>query len=443
MKQNNDLTTGKISKKLLFFTLPLLLSVICQQFYNLADSMIAGKFLGEGAFAAISNSYEITLIFMGVSVGSNIGCSVVISQLFGAKQYGKMKSAVSTSFICAIIISIVLIFVGFFSMSSLLELINTPKNIKNDCLDYLYIYISGFLFMYLYNIATGTFSSMGDSITPLIFLICSSVLNVILDLILVKYGVKGVAFATFISQMLACLASLLVLFIRLNHIEEKFEKLFSFPLLKKIASVAIPSIFQQGVISIGNIIIQAVVNDAGTAVIAGFGAAVKLHTFSVSTMMTLGNGISAFTAQNIGAQKPERVKKGFSTGIIIGAVVALVFMIPCLIFAESLISFFIDSPTDLAVRTGCENLYIVSPFYVLIAIKLVSDGVLRGSSAMKYFLIGTFADLALRVILAFVLGQIFGPIGIWCAWPLGWIFGTVCSLYGYKNGKWENKSLVK
>ena len=439
MNKTNDLTAGNITRKLCFFTLPLLISVICQQIYNLADSIIAGKFLGESSFAAISNSYEITLIFMAISVGSNIGCSVIISQLFGAKRFSDMKSAVFTTFICTLVLSVILTAIGISTLPIFLKLINTPDSIYSDCYDYLVIYILGFGFMYLYNIANGTFSAMGDSVTPLIFLVSSSVLNIILDILLIPIGVTGIAWATFIAQALACILSLIFIFRKISKIREKADSFFSFPLLKKIASVAIPSIFQQSFISTGNIILQGLINSYGTAVIAGYGAGVKLNNFAINTMTTLGNGISAFTAQNIGACKLDRVKKGFAVGLKIGFTVSVIFALPFFILPETIVSFFIENPTEQAIKTGCIFLRILSPFYFIISIKLVSDGILRGSGAMKYFMCATFTDLVLRVVLAFLLSSFFESVGIWMAWPLGWLVGVGLSFYFYKKEKWIRK----
>jgi len=439
MKKNNDLTTGNIAKKLCLFILPLLISVVCQQIYNLADSIIAGKFLGESSFAAISNSYEITLIFMAISVGSNIGCSVIISQLFGAKRFSDMKSAISTTFICAFLLSVVLSSVGILTLPALLKAINTPEAIFCECYDYLVIYILGFGAMYLYNVANGTYSAMGDSLTPLVFLVFSSVLNIVLDILLVPMGVAGIAWATFISQVLACVLSLVFLFIKLSKIKERAQNVFSFSLLKKIAGVAIPSILQQSFISVGNIILQGLINSYGTAVIAGYGAGVKLNNFTINTMTTLGNGVSAFTAQNMGAGKIERIKSGFSVGVKIGLCVSLIFAIPYFIFPEPIVSFFIENPTEQAIETGCVFLRILSPFYFCISLKLVSDGILRGSGAMKYFLCATFTDLVLRVVLAFVLAHFLESVGIWIAWPLGWFIGTGLSCFFYNKGKWKKQ----
>ncbi len=437
MKRTNDLTEGNITKKLCIFTLPLLVSVICQQIYNLADSIIAGKYLGEQSFAAISNAYEVTLIFMAISVGSNIGCSVVFSQLFGAKRYSEMKNAISTTFICATALSVILMLLGIMGLPWILSVVNTPDGIYSECYDYLVIYILGFGFMFLYNIANGSFSSMGDTVTPLFFLVGSSLLNIALDILLVGMGVVGLALATLISQGSACVFSLAVLFLRLKRTEGKSTQVFSPPLLRKVCIIAIPSIFQQSVISIGNIVLQGLINGFGTAVIAGYGASVKLNNLTINTLTTLGNGVSAFTAQNIGAAKHDRVKRSFRVGIGIAYAVCALFLVPYFLFPEKILSVFIDSPTEQALKTGCEFLRILSPFYFVISVKLVADGILRGSGAMKYFLCATFTDLVLRVALAFALAAFFGDTGIWLAWPIGWCIGTVLSVFFYTRDKWK------
>ncbi|HOO29059.1 MAG TPA: MATE family efflux transporter, partial [Lachnospiraceae bacterium] len=252
-----DLTIGKPQTILWRFTMPMFLSVIFQQLYNIADSIIAGRFAGEDALAAVGASYPITMIFMAIAIGFNIGCSVIISQLFGGRQYAKMKTAVTTSLITSVILSVLLTILGLICSKSLMILISTPKNIFADGELYLRIYIGGFLFLFLYNVSTGIFTSLGDSKTPLYFLIGSSVGNVLLDYLFVAifhFGVAGVAWATFIAQGISGILALLTILTRLRTIEIKgHSELFSFPMLGRIAGIAIPSILQQSFVSVGNI----------------------------------------------------------------------------------------------------------------------------------------------------------------------------------------------
>ncbi len=309
---NKDLTVGEPQKVLWQFCLPLFGSIIFQQLYNIADSLVAGKFVGENALAAVGNSYEITLIFIAFAFGCNIGCSVIVSQLFGAKQYSEMKTAVYTTLIAGAVLCAVLMAGGLALCRSLLELINTPAEILDDSMLYLNIYILGLPFLFFYNIATGIFSALGDSKTPFIFLAASSTSNIAVDILFVtafKMGVAGVAWATFLCQGVSCILAILVVLRRLAGVKtERRAAIFSWRLLGKISVIAIPSILQQSFISVGNIIIQSVINSFGASVIAGYSASVKLNNLVITSFTTLGNGISNYTAQNIGAQKMDRVK---------------------------------------------------------------------------------------------------------------------------------------
>ena len=316
---NKDLTSGNPSTVLWKFCLPLFGSIIFQQLYNIADSWVAGRFVGQDALAAVGNSYEITLIFIAFAFGCNIGCSVIVSQLFGAKNYRDMKAAVSTAMIASGVLCLVLMGIGILGCKSLLTLINTPESVFADSALYLDIYVWGLPFVFFYNIATGIFSAMGDSKTPFIFLAVSSLSNIGMDILFVtalKMGVAGVAWATFICQGVSCALALLAVMKRLKKIPSG-EKgaVFSFPLLKRLTVIAVPSILQQSFISIGNILIQSVINGFGTDVMAGYSAAVKLNNLVITSFTTLGNGVSNYTAQNLGAQKLGRIKEGFRAGL--------------------------------------------------------------------------------------------------------------------------------
>lgn len=430
-----DLTEGKAQSVLWRFTIPMFISVVFQQLYNIADSVIAGKFAGEDALAAVGASYPITMIFMAIAVGSNIGCSVVISQLFGAKKYGRMKTAISTTLIAATVLSLLLTALGILGSRTMMELIQTPDNIMADGDLYLRIYIGGFLFLFLYNVATGIFNSLGDSRTPLYFLIGSSLGNIALDYWFVAgfgWGVAGVAWATFLAQGAACVLALITMAARLKaiHTETPGER-FSLPVLKQIGVIAVPSILQQSFISVGNMFVQGVINSFGSSVIAGYSAAVKLNTFTITSFTTLGNGVSSFTAQNMGAGKVQRIRAGRNAGIKLAFIIAVPFLIAFFGFGPSMIHLFLNEESGVALSTGVEFLRIVSPFYFVVSLKLVSDGVLRGTGSMIAFMAATFSDLILRVVLAFVLTIPFGVTGVWLSWPIGWIVGTAVSLYYY------------
>lgn len=438
-----DMTEGKPSRILWAFSIPMLTSAVFQQIYNIADSMIAGRFAGEDALAAVGASYPITMIFMAVAMGSNIGCSVVISQLFGGKKYREMKTAVTTTFLSCLVLSLVLTGAGLLFTRPLMQMIETPDNVFGDAALYLRIYIGGLVFLFLYNVCTGIFTALGDSRTPLYFLIGSSIGNIVLDLVFViwfQMGVAGVAWATFIAQGTSGVLSLVSLSKRLKGIRtDEKPDLFSWPMLGKISMIAVPSILQQSFISVGNIFIQRLVNGFGSSTIAGYSAAIKLNTFAITSFTTLGSSISSFTAQNIGAGKTERVKSGYRAGAVMILCIVLPFFIAFFFFERQMLGLFMEESSAAAIGIGMDFLKIVSPFYFAISLKLLADGVLRGAGAMKYFMISTFSDLLLRVLLAFILAGPagLGTNGIWLSWPVGWSLATILSTLFYFSGAWN------
>ena len=442
-----DLTEGKPSSVLVKFSLPMLWSAMFQQLYNISDSIIAGKFAGEDALAAIGASYPITQIFTAIALGCNVGASVVISQNFGAKKYTEMKTAINTSYISFGILSIILTFIGIFFSGGMLSLLKTPENIFSSGVTYLNIYSGGMFFVFMYNICTGIFTALGDSKTPLYLLIASSVGNILLDLLFVavwQTGVAGAAWATFIAQAIAAAAAFALLTKRMRAIKSDKPQKFSASMLKVISFMSIPSILQQSFVSVGNLFIQVLVNGFGSSVIAGYSAAIKLNTFAITSFTTLGNGLSNFTAQNIGAQKYDRVPKGFKAGVFIGLCVAVPVSLLYFIGGKLMLGLFMeDGAAGAAMDAGLAFLHIVSPFYAIVCLKLAADGLQRGAGKMFYFMISTFTDLILRVILAFVLVGPFDSKGIWLSWPVGWCISTAIALFFYCTGKWRPKETLE
>lgn len=435
---NKDLTIGNPQKVLWAFCLPMFGSIIFQQLYNIADSLVAGKFIGEHALAAVGNSYNITLIYIAFAFGCNMGCSVVVSQFFGAKDFKNMKTSVYTALTASTVLCAALMAFGFLSCDLMLRLMKTQKEIFDDSALYLNIYILGLPFLFFYNIATGIFSALGDSKTPFLFLAASSTANILADILFVKtfsMGIAGTAWATFVCQGISCICSVLLILKRLSAIAAGPDVcLFSWNLLKKLSVIAIPSILQQSFISIGNIMIQGCINGFGVSVAAGYSAAVKLNNLVITSFTTIGNGMSNFSAQNIGANQFLRVKEGFRGGIKLVWILCLPLCLLYLCFGKYLLLLFMDSSSEQALHTGQQFLFILSPFYFVVSVKLIADGILRGARAMKQFMIATFSDLALRVILAFLFSGILNAaIGIWLAWPVGWCIGTGISICFYQK----------
>lgn len=439
-----DLTKEHPNKTLWRFLLPMLFSVMFQQIYNIADSMIAGRFAGENALAAVGASYPITIIFMAFAVGMNLGASVVVSRLFGAEDRGGVKRAVTTAFLSSMVLGIILTLFGYFFNHQMMRWIRTPQNIMTDGVLYLKIYIFGIIFLMLYNVCTGVFTALGDSKTPLYFLLGSSAGNIILDYIFVakfQWGVSGVAWATFIAQGVSAVLALVTLLGRLQKFAGKEKQpWFDKKLFAQIMAIAIPSILQQSVLSVGNLFVQGIVNQFGSAVVAGYSGAIKLNTFAINIFMTLGSCLSSYTAQNIGAGKKERIPLGFRTGLKLSELTALPFVILYFVFSRQMMGLFLGAESVEAISAGMAFSKIVSPWYFMIAIKLMTDGIIRGSGAMVYFVVATVPDLILRIGFALVLTKSFGSTGIWMAWPFGWIVATTLTLIfyrklGYKNDK--------
>mgnify|MGYP003293062334 CR=1 FL=1 len=433
-----DLTAGQPSTVLRRFCLPLFGSVIFQQLYNIADSWVAGKFIGQNALAAVGNSYEITLIFIAFAFGCNMGCSVTVSGFFGAKEYDRMKTAVFTAMLTTGIVCLCLMLPGLICSTSMLQWIKTPAEVFADSQRYLDIYLWGLPFLFYYNLSTGIFSALGDSRTPFVFLVISSVSNIFLDILFVsvfQMGVAGVAWATFLCQGISCVLAVLTVLTRLQKLKSTDNvKWFDRTILKQFVSIAVPSTLQQSIISVGNIVIQGIINGFGAEVMAGYSGAIKLNNLVITSFTTLGNGMSNYTAQNLGAGKYNRIHEGFRAGLRLVCMLCVPFALVYFFFGTNLMEFFLKEPTETAIFSGTMFLRIVAPFYFVVAAKLVADGILRGSGRMRQFMTATFTDLILRVVLAFLFSATaFGYNGIWCAWPVGWIVATAISLGFYRK----------
>lgn len=434
-----DLTKEHPDKTLWRFLLPMMFSVAFQQIYNIADSMIAGKFAGEDALAAVGASYPITVIFMAFAVGMNLGASVIVSRLFGAGDRKGVKRAVTTAFASSLSLAVILTVYGYFFCRNMMEWIHTPQNIMQDGVLYLKIYVFGLIFLMLYNVCTGIFTALGDSRTPLWFLLGSSAGNIVLDLLFVAklhWGVAGVAWATFIAQGISAVLALVTLLVRLQKFAGKERvPLFDRKLFVQILEIAVPSILQQSVLSVGNLFVQDIVNRYGSAVVAGYSGAIKLNTFAINIFMTLGSCLSSYTAQNIGAGKQERIPMGFRTGLKLSELTALPFVVLYFGLGQQMMGLFLNAESSAAIHAGVMFLRIVSPWYFMIVVKLMTDGIIRGSGAMIYFVIATIPDLILRIGFALMLSPRFGSTGIWMAWPFGWIAATVLTIIFYRKVK--------
>ena len=426
-----DMTVGNPSKILLGFSLPMILSGMFQQLYNIVDSVVAGQFSGVNALAAVGASYPITMLFIAVATGAGMGSSVIISQLFGAKEYGRMKSAIFTALIAMAALSALFMLLGIVFCTPLIALMGTPEAIFADSDLYLRIYVYGIFFLFIYNIVTAVFTALGDSRTPLFFLIFSSLFNVALDIWFVagfQMGVAGVAWATFIAQGISSVLSVLWLFKRLARIETDGKvKLFDWRLLGAMSKIAVPSIIQQSIVSIGQLGVQALVNRFDERVVAGYSAAIKIDSFLKVAGLSMSNAMSSFTAQNIGAGTSARIRKGRNAAIGVMAVYSILAFAVIRLFGAQIVGVFVDSKEAAAdvIQVGVEYMNIVGMFYFACGVLLIFNGILRGSGRVFAFTCSTMTDLALRVGSAYLLADVIGPSAIWWSIPIGWCVALI------------------
>jgi len=443
----HDMITGSPAKSLFFFALPMVLGNIFQQIYNITDSLIVGNFVGEKALAAVGASFSVTMLFVCVAIGAGIGSSVVISQLYGARRYKEMKTAVYTSLISISVIGILLTFAGVGLNKWILALMGTPDDIYKDAVDYLQIYFYGMLFVFIYNNVSSAFNALGDSRTPLYFLIFSSVLNIGLDILFItsfNMGVAGAAWATIISQAIAAVLALVFLLIKINGIEADGKAaLFDMSILKKIFKIALPSIIQQSVVSVGMLFVQTVVNRFGSSVVAGYTAACKIDSIAIVPMLAVGNAMSTFTAQNIGAKQPERVKSGYKASLCMVGVMGAVIAFIMLFFGEACVGMFMDSENSkAAIAAGVDYINVTACFYFVFGFMNVTNGILRGAGAIVAFVLSSVGSLGVRVLIAFGLAATLNEYAVWIAAPIGWALSFIFAFSYYLTGKWKQKSLI-
>lgn len=431
----SSLIKGKPFLALFFFALPMVLSVTLQQFYNICDSMIAGKFVSSEALAAVSASYPITMIYLAIGTGFGVGANIVVSRYIGENNLLHAKQTIYTSIITICLVGLLVSIFGYLFVNDLIKMINVGDDYFNDAVIYLKYYTYGIIFMFLYNTVTSIFQALGNSRIPLYFLIFSTVLNIGLDIYFVtafKMGVEGLALATFIAQVLASVLSFVILIIFVRKHVSKEEKIINFSLLKKVLPIAIPSIIQASTISLGQLLIQTLINKQGTAVVAGYGAAYKICYVVINIFVTMSNALSTYVSQNAGAKEYKRIKQGFVATIIMCAILTVITTSLFLLIPDVFLSIFEKKNDDpLVTEVGCLFLTTIAPFLFLMAVKIPCDGVMKGSKDMFCFMIGTLADLFLRVACSYILVNKLGVKGIFLSWPIGWAVGAIISVICY------------
>lgn len=441
MTDRDYLITKKPMQALIIFALPIIIGNLFQQTYTMADSAIVGRYVGENALAAVGASYALTNIFICVAIGGGMGASIIVSRYFGAKNYSRMKLAVFTALLAFLVLSLGLGGAGLLFSRRIMLLLNTPSDIMGEATEYLNIYFIGLPFLFMYNILSSMFNSLGKSRIPLYFLIFSSVFNIILDIIMVRsfnMGVSGVAWATLIAQGISAVLSFIVFLRLLGRITREKSGIFSFSELGDMTKIALPSILQQSIVSIGMMLVQSVVNGFGSQALAGFSAAARIESICVVPMVGIGNALSSYTAQNIGADRKERVPSGYKAANIMVIISAAVICIVIELFNRPIIRFFLeDGGTAPALETGCGYLAFTGWFFCLIGFKMAVDGLLRGAGDMKMFTVANLVNLFIRVSVSTVFAPRFGIAMVWYAVPIGWLANFIISFSQYKTGKWR------
>ena len=430
-------------KALLLFAFPMIIGNLFQQFYTMVDSVVVGRFVSENALAAVGASYSLTNVFISIAIGGGVGASVLVSRYFGARDYRRMKTSVSTALLSFLVVSLVLGGIGLLLGDQIMEVLNTPENIMEDAVTYLNIYFMGLPFLFMYNVLSAMFNALGKSRIPLYLLIFSSVFNVVLDLIMVcsfNMGVSGVAWATLIAQGISAVMAFLI-FIREMRSYQSGEEIRWFDRREfgSMCRIALPSILQQSTVSIGMMLVQSVVNSFGAQMLAGYSAGMRIESICIVPMAAMGNVMSSFTAQNLGAKQQERVVKGYHTayGIVFGFGILICVILE--IFYRPLILMFLgEEGTTLALNTGMSYMRFIGFFFSFIGLKMITDGLLRGAGDMKMFTVANLVNLGIRVAVAVIMAPRFGIAFVWYAVPMGWLANYLISFARYKTGIWKS-----
>ncbi len=441
-----DLTTGNEGRLLWDFTVPMLIGNVFQQSYNLVDSIIVGRVIGKSALAAVGASFPIIFLLVSLIIGATMGFSILISQFFGAKDTGSVRRAVDTAYVFLFSASLLATAAGLAFSGSILALLNTPADIFPQALVFLRVTFGGLVFLFGFNCVSAVLRGLGDSKTPLYFLVFSTLLNILLVIIFVKvlrWGIAGSAWATVAAQGVSFLLAAAYLdrtnpMLRFRFRGFEFDRV----IFRKSMSIGLPSGVQQMLVAAGMMALTRIVNGFGTDAVAAYTAAGRIDTFAVMPAMNLSAAISTFVGQNIGAGKMERVKKGFKTALYISGATSLLTTLAVVVFGWRLISMF--NPDPAVVSIGARYLLIVGGFYAVFSCMFVINGALRGAGDAFVPMIITVLSLwVIRLpVSSFLSGRI-GTDGIWWGVPIAWCAGLALAAGYYSTGRWKRLSLVK
>lgn len=431
---------------ILNFALPMLFGNIFQQMYNVIDSIIIGKVLGKEALAAVGASFPLIFALISFVVGIAMGSTIIIAQFFGAKDMAKVKRAIDTLYIFMFFASIVLTLIGITSSKYIFMLIRLPEEVIPMAVDYFTVYSIGFIFFFGFQGTSAIMRGLGDSKTPVYFLVVATIMNIALDLYFVLglgWGIKGVAAATVIAQAGAFFSIVIYLnryhsFLDFSPLKMKFDRY----MFRKSLKIGLPSGIQQTTVSIGFLALYRIVNMFGTPTIAAYSIAMRIDSFAVLPAMNFSVAISTFVGQNMGANKIGRISKGVKSTLVMMATVSITITALAMLFAEPIIGVFTNDAE--VIEVGVRYLYIVSAFYVVFSSMFILMGVLRGAGDTMTSMFITIITLwVIRIPASYFLSLKIGSDGIWWGIPVAWVIGAILSLIYYKTGRWKKKGVVE
>ena len=441
------MTEGNIWKLLIIFSIPLILGNLLQQMYNTADSIIVGNFVGSNGLAAVGSGTALINLIIAFSQGAAVGAGVIVSQNLGARDKQKTKLAVHTAMCIAIILGVILSAIGVIFSRDLLVWMKTPKSVLKDSVLYLQIYCGGLILNVIYNMATGILNAAGNSKRPLIYLAIASVTNIILDLVFIKalkWGVKGAAIATDISQALSCVLAVGYL-LRVNSDYKLIVKELKIHgnTAKQIIRVGLPTAIQNMVISFSNVLVQSSVNSYGATAMAGYAAYLKIDGFNILPVLSISMAVTTFTGQNVGAKKPDRVKKGMWNALIIGVVYTVIIGVVILLTSHTVLGLF--TKDNEVITYGQLAMKYFCPFYFLLGILNILAGTVRGAGkGVPPMLILLFSMCIFRILWIKIALPFYSTIdGVFILYPISWFVGMVLMIIYTKFGKWLPKGLNK
>lgn len=432
-----DLTEGPIVRRLLLFSLPMTAANLLQQCYNLADTMIVGRFIGDDALASVGSAYTLMVFITSILLGLSLGSSALIANYYGAGKSEKMHTTIASSFIVIFLLSLIITVVSLFALDWIIGILNTPEELEEMLREYLFWIFLGLAGVFLTNYFSCLLRSVGDSVTPLVFLSLSAVMNIFLDLyfiISLGWGIAGAAIATIISQYSAGFGLLIVTVARNGNLIPSLDEIRKWRKeIRSVLSYSFLTSAQQSVMNFGILMVQGLVNSFGVSVMAAFAAGVKIDSFSYLPTQDFGNAYSFFISQNSGKGQRDRIRKGTRIAVLITVVFSLCISLLVNITAPWLIGIFFSNPGNEIISIGVSYLRVEGSFYALIGMLFLFYGYFRADGRPSVSLILTIISLGLRVLLSYTFAPLFGYWSIWVSIPIGWAVADLAGLFFYKR----------